>query len=113
MTTEAKCTGCNYENICSAGRKARHGNDCNHCEKRDPHTFYPGGSPPRKFCPICVHKDEKCVSSLDIKMYALNHGLAEADARKWILEDEGYVLTEYSLLEGQCMTRCDRFMEIE
>jgi hypothetical protein len=111
--TETKCKNCLYENVCSDERKTRHKNDCEHCEKHDPRAFYPGGVPPRKFCPICVHKDEKCISSLDIKMYALNRGLSVADVRKWILEDQGYVLTEYSMLEGHCMTSCDRFKEID
>jgi hypothetical protein len=46
-------------------------------------------------------------------MYAGNYGYPVEMVKKHILEDMGYVLSEYSMLEGQCMMSCDRFEEKE
>ena len=110
---EKMCSSCNLKSVCSDSRKERHGSGCEDYEYLDRHAFYPGGSPPRTFCPVCKHKEDKCISSIDIEMYAGKYGYPVETVKKHILEDMGYVLSEYSMLEGQCMMRCDRFEEKE
>ena len=111
--TDNKCISCNLKSVCSDKRKTKHQNDCADYEYLDSHALYVGGSPPRQFCPICVHKADKCISSLDIKSYAWKCGCSFEQARNHIIDDLGYILSEYSMLEGQCMTDCDRFEEVE
>ena len=107
------CGDCVYSVCCSAGRQTKHSEDCQFYDKIENLAFYPGGSPPRRFCPICIHKNDRCVSSSDISMFAVNHGMNYLEACDYILNKQGYVLTEYNMLEGQCMIDCDRFEEID
>lgn len=74
--------------------------------------FYPGGSPPKKLCPICVHKEEKCISSLDLKMLSEKWNLPLKQVKEEILIKQGYVLTEYDIIETSTMISCNRFKEL-
>lgn len=106
------CCNCHYEHVCSDARKKRHEEKCYDFYEREYHAFYAGGSPPRKFCQFCKHEHEKCISEVDIAMYAMNRGLDKDKVKDYLL-GHGYVLTEYHMLEGQCMTYCDRFEETD
>ena len=107
------CGDCTYNVYCSTGRQTRHSGDCQFYDKIENLAFYTGGSPPRRFCPICMHKNDKCISSSDISMFAANNGMNYLEAYEYIIGKQGYVLTEYSMLEGQCMVYCSRFEEID
>lgn len=108
----SSCNTCHYSHVCSDQRKKRHKGNCGDYYEEMAGAFYPGGSPPLKFCPICKHVEDKCVSDSDIMCYALNHGCDKDDLKNALLK-EGYVLTDYHILEGQCMTYCNRFEEAE
>ena len=108
----SRCSQCNLRRVCSDERKKRHADGCGQFEE-SPTGWFPGGTPPRKFCTVCVHEPDKCISSSDIECFALNRNMSVEEARDYLLFTKGYVLSEYSMLEGHCMMSCDRFEEKE
>lgn len=105
------CKECHYSHVCSDRRKTFHKEGCEHFDKRESNSLYPGGSPPLKFCPICKHDSERCICETDLEMFARNNGLTIESVRDCLLNHNGFILTDYHMLEGQCMTYCDRFEE--
>jgi len=110
---EDLCERCNYEHVCSGKRKEKHRHNCEFSEKIERHMFYPGGSPPRKLCPLCIHKKENCISSLDLKILSERWGMPIEKVKEEVIEKRGYILSEYNILEIDTMVSCDRFEEIE
>jgi len=107
-----QCSECHYSHVCSEARKDRHDGTCEQFNRKERYAFYPGGSPPIKFCPLCKHVDDKCISEADISTYAMNRRV-DKDKLKEQLLSNGYVLTDYRIIEGACMTHCNRFEEID
>lgn len=109
----SECFECLYKGVCSDERKQRHEGNCKLFEKTDSSGWSPGGSPPRKFCPICIHEPEECISTVDINRLSKTFGRPVEEIEKIVFEGRNAVLSEYEMIEGQCMIKCNRFVEKE